>query len=46
MLSNFDFEAYIMLSLCLNFQGSRLPVWENFNSNVAAKGESLFSDFY
>jgi len=27
-----------MLSLCLTFQGTGLPVWEKFNSNVAAKG--------
>jgi len=33
ILAAFDFEAHIMLSLCLN-------------SNVAAKGESIFSDFY
>jgi len=35
-----------MLSLCLTFQGTRLPVWEKFNSNVATKGEYIFSDFY
>jgi len=40
-----DFEAHIMLSLCLTFQGTGLPVWEKFNFNVAAKGEYLFSDF-
>jgi len=36
----------IMLSLCLTFQGTGLQVWEKINSNVAAKGESLLSDFY
>jgi len=30
-----------MLSLCLTFQGTGLPVWEKFNSNVAAKCESV-----
>jgi len=35
-----------MLRLCLTFQDSRLPVWEKFNSNVAAKCEYIFSDFY
>jgi len=40
-----DFEAHIMLRLCLTFQGSGLPVLEKFNSNVAANGEYLFSDF-
>jgi len=32
----------VMLSLCLIFQGTRLPVWEKFNSNVAAKCEYEF----
>jgi len=41
-----DFKAHIMLSLCLTFQGTGLPVWEKFNSNMAAKCEYLFSDFY
>jgi len=45
-LAVYDFEARIMLSLCLTFQGARLPVWEKFNSNVAAKCEYIFSDFY
>jgi len=40
------FEAHSMLSLCLTFQGTRLPVWENFNFYVAAKCEYIFSDFY
>jgi len=40
-----DYEAHIMLSICLTFEGTGLPVWKNFNSNVAAKGEYLFSDF-
>jgi len=35
-----------MLSLCLIFQGTRIPVWEKFNSNVAAKCEYIFNDFY
>jgi len=35
-----------MLSICLTFQGTRLPVWENFNSNVAAKYKYIFSEFY
>jgi len=36
------FEAHIMLSLCLTFQGTGLPVGKKFNSinsNVAANGE-------
>jgi len=45
-LTVFDFEAHSMLSLCLTFQGTELPVWENFNSNMAAKCEYIFSDFY
>jgi len=45
-LAIYDFEARIMLSLCLTFQDTRLRIWEKFNSNVAAKCESLFSDFY
>jgi len=40
-----DFEVYIMLSLCLTFQGSGLPVWEKFSSNVVANAEYLFGDF-
>jgi len=27
--------------LCLTFQGAGIPVWKEFNSNVAAKCESL-----
>jgi len=38
----YDFEARIMLSVCLTFQGTRLPVWEKFNSNVVAKCEYIF----
>jgi len=38
-LAIYDFEARIMLSLCLTFQGSRLPVWEKLKPNVAAKCE-------
>jgi len=31
------------LTLCLIFQGTRLPIWENFNSNVTANcGVKLF----
>jgi len=41
-LAIYDFEARIMLSLCLTFQGTRLPVWKKFNSNVAAKCDSVF----
>jgi len=41
-----DFVARNMLSLCLTFQDTRLLVWENFNSNAAAKCEYVFSDFY
>jgi len=37
-LAIYDFEAYIMLRVCLTFQGIR-------PSNVAAKFESLFSNF-
>jgi len=44
-LAVFDFEAHSMLSLCFTFQGTRLPVCEKFNSNVAAKCEFIFSDF-
>jgi len=42
-LAIYDFEVLIMLNLCLAFQGTRLPVWEKFNSNVAAaaKCESI-----
>jgi len=35
-LAIYDFEARIMLSLCLTFQATGLSVWEKFNSNVAA----------
>jgi len=47
-LTIYDFEAHIMLSLCLTFQGTKLPppVWKKFNFNVAAKCESLLSDCY
>jgi len=38
-LAAFDYEARIMLGLCFTFQGIRLPIWEKFNSNVAAKCE-------
>jgi len=31
-LAIYDFEARIMLSLCLTFHGTRLPVWEKFDS--------------
>jgi len=34
-----DFEVHmLLLSLCLTFQGTGLPVWKKFNSNVAANG--------
>jgi len=36
-----DFEAHVILSLCLTFQGAGLPVWKKFNSNVIAKCEFL-----
>jgi len=39
-----DFAAHIMLSLCLTFQGTGLPVGEKFNSNVAANGEHQWID--
>jgi len=29
-LAVFDFEAQIVLSLCLTFQGAGLSVWEKF----------------
>jgi len=45
-LAIYDFEARIVLSLNLTFQGTRLPVWEKFDYNVAAKREYIFSDFY
>jgi len=45
-LAIYNFEAHIMLSLCLTFQGIKLPIWEKFNFNVAAKCEYIFSDFY
>jgi len=35
-LAVFDFGARIVLSLCLTFQGTGLPVWKKFNSNVTA----------
>jgi len=35
-----------MLSLCLTFQGTRLSVWEKFNSNVTTKCEYIFSDLF
>jgi len=41
-----NFEAHIMLSLWLTFQGTGLTVWEKCNSNVASKVEHLFSDYY
>jgi len=45
-LAIYDFEARIMLSLCITFQCTRIPVWEKFNFNVAAnKCESLLSGF-
>jgi len=28
-LAIYDFEACIMLSLCLTFQGAGIPVWKN-----------------
>jgi len=37
----YDFEARIMLSLCLTFQGTGLPVREKFNFNVVAKCKSV-----
>jgi len=40
-LAIYDFEARIMLSFCLTFQGAGLPVWEKLNSNMAAKCESV-----
>jgi len=40
-----EFEAHIMPSLCLTFRITGLSVWKNFNSNVAAKGKCLISDF-
>jgi len=45
-LAIYHFEAHIMLSLCLTFQGTGLLVWEKINFNVAVKGKSLSSDFY
>jgi len=39
-LAIYDFET-----LCLTFQGTRLPVREKFNSNVAVKCEYILSDF-
>jgi len=39
--------SILRLTLCLTFQGAELPVWKKFNSDMAAaKGESLFNDFY
>jgi len=35
-LATYDFEARIMLSLCLTFQGTGLSKWEKFNSNLAS----------
>jgi len=45
-LAIYDFDARIMLSLCLTFQGSGLKVREKFNSNVVAKSEFFISDFF
>jgi len=54
-LTRYDFEAHIMLSLCLIFQGTRLSVmyligngYERIygNSNVSAKCESLLRNLY
>jgi len=45
-LTIYDFEAYIMLSLCLTFQGTKLPsirVWEKFSS---CESVSKFRNFY
>jgi len=39
-LAVYDFEAHIMLSLCLTFQDAGIPVWKKFNFNVAVKYES------
>jgi len=36
-LTVFDFKAPSMLSLCLTFQGTRLPVWEKFNSKCGCE---------
>jgi len=36
-LAVFDFEVRIMLSLRLTFQGTRLPVWEKFNSQCGCE---------
>jgi len=45
-LAAFDFEAHIMLNF-LRYWSAGLPVWKKkFNSNVAAKSEFLFSDYY
>jgi len=41
-----DFEAHIMLSICLAFQSARLPVWKQFNSILWLRSVNLFSDFY
>jgi len=41
-LAIYDFEAHIMLTLCLTFQGTRLPEWEKFDYIVAAKCESVY----
>jgi len=43
-LAIFDFEASIILSLCLIIQGIKL--WEKFNTRLVTKCEYLFSDFY
>jgi len=41
-LAIYNFEARIMLSLYLTFQGTRLLKWEKLNYNVAAKSESVY----
>jgi len=44
-LAIYDFEARIMLSLCLNFQCAGLSVWEKFIYSEL-QSVNLISDFY
>jgi len=46
-LAIYDFEAHIMLSMFLTFQGAGLSVWKKFNfAPMWLRSMNLFSDFY
>jgi len=44
-LAIYDFEAHIMLSICLTFQGAELQVWKQFNFTMWLRSVNIFSDF-